>query len=104
MFSGYLSCSLWYSSCLVIHVISISNVSIDVFFCVCEFLHVKSEKLAKTLSNIHIGDKPLQAIGSTMHLNLTPFNQMRVEVPTTDHLRNFAPYMEIYRVVQNSTV
>ena len=32
MFSGYLSCSLWYSSCLAICVISISSVSIDMSF------------------------------------------------------------------------
>ena len=72
MFSGYLSCKLKYLSCLVIHIISVSRVlidmcflrsqdmptsklcvSIDMHFFLCKFLHVKGEKLAKTLSNIH---------------------------------------------------
>ena len=70
----------------------------------CEFLRVKSEKFPKTLSNTHIGGEPPHTIGSTMHLKLTPFNQIRVEVHTTDHLRYFVPNLENYKVMQNSLV
>ena len=64
--SHYLSSSKWY-------------VSIDVHFFLCEFLHVKSKKLAKTLSNIYIDDMPRLQIdgGMCTHMYIYPICHSR---------------------------